>query len=396
MTAGATGATPPAARITAIEPVCVNVSAKTNWFFVRVVDDAERVGWGEASINGYEPLLEVATRMAADTLRGQSLAHAIAWARVFPHDAGGLVSNAVKSAIELAAHDLLAQSAGVPLHALVGERRRDRVPAYANINRRTSDRSASGCAASARAALADGWKALKIAPFDGVVWEDLGTSETQRRIAAGIERVAAIREAVGPGVPLMVDCHWRFDVARATTLVRELAPLALGWIECPISEAPGFHAANRSLRDLCHAHGTRLAAAELQVGVSGFAPLVEGGLFDVVMPDVKYVGGVAEALRVDALCARHGIGFSPHNPTGPICHAASVHVSTCAAAFEILEVQVGESALFDALVGGGGPRFVDGAFEPSSAPGLGVAVDLAVARAHPFRPVAPGLDPRLG
>ena len=73
-----------------------------------------------------------------------------------------------------------------------------------------------------------------------------------------------------------------------------------------------------------------------------------------------------------------------------------MHVSACATAFERLEYQHGESELFESLVGGRGPRLQKGAFEVPNAPGLGVALDLDVARSHPWKPVAPGLDPRLG
>ncbi|MGE5791457.1 MAG: mandelate racemase/muconate lactonizing enzyme family protein [Bacteroidota bacterium] len=382
-------------RVVSIEPVCVNVSPKTNWFFVKAVADSGLTGWGEASLNGYEPLLTAYAQMTAARLRDEPIDVERHRVRIHPHHPAGLVAHAVTSAIEQAVVDLRGQAAAQPAHELIGGAQRRRVRAYANVNRRTVDRSPAGCAASARAAVADGFRAVKIAPFDGVLPEDAASGAAHGKIEAAIARIAAMREAIGRDVELMVDCHWRLDEATAAALIRELAPLGLAWIECPISEHAGCDDANGRLRALANAHGTRLAGGEKRVGVAGFRPVFERRLFDVVMPDVKYAGGLAETARIAAEAAAAGIALSPHNPAGPVSHAASVHVSACAASFLVLEHQHAESPLFAALVGAA-PRLEDGAFVVPDAPGLGVRIDEAVARAHPYQPVQPGLDPRLG
>lgn len=382
-------------KVVSIEPVCVNVSPKTNWLFVKVVAESGLTGWGEASLNGYEPLLTAYTQMAAARLRDEPIDVDLHQVHIHPHHPAGLVAHAVTSAIEQAIVDIRGQAAGVPAHELIGGALRKRVRAYANVNRRTVDRSPAACAASARAAVEEGFGAVKIAPFDGVVPDELGASATREKVATAVARIAAMRAAIGPAVDLMVDCHWRLDEATAATLVRELAPLALFWLECPISEHPSCDEANRRLRLLANAHGMRLAGGEKRAGVPGFRPVLDRQLFDVVMPDVKYAGGLIETREIARLAAAAGIAFSPHNPTGPICHAASVHVSACAESFLVLEHQHAESPLFAALVGTT-PRLVDGEFVVPDSPGLGVRIDEAVARAHPYRPVRPGLDPRLG
>lgn len=81
---------------------------------------------------------------------------------------------------------------------------------------------------------------------------------------SGIERVYAIREAVGPDIKVMVDCHWRFDETSALELMHELKDARLYWLECPISENPDHYVAIGRLRKKCNAMGMKLAGAERQ------------------------------------------------------------------------------------------------------------------------------------
>src|SRR6185503_492697 len=115
---------------------------------------------------------------------------------VYPHSAGGLVWNSVLSAVEMALTDIRARERGVPVYALFGAPERSEIPVYGNINRMTTDRSPAGFAASARTRIAEGYRAIKLAPFDGVHWQDLGDSEVRKRLANGIDCVLACREAI--------------------------------------------------------------------------------------------------------------------------------------------------------------------------------------------------------
>jgi galactonate dehydratase len=247
-------------------------------------------------------------------------------------------------------------------------------------------------------AVAAGFSAVKIAPFDGVLPGENATPEGRRRIQAGIDRVFAIREAVGANIKIMVDCHWRFDEATALDVARELAAAKLYWLECPVSENADGYAALARVRDRVHELGMKLAGAERQIAVAGFRPYTEPKLLDVIMPDVKYAGGYGEMLDIAALCGRTGTAFSPHNPTGPVCNLASMHLCAVAPAFLILEHQLAESALYYHLVRDYRPRLIDGCFELPDTPGLGAELDDAVLKAHPYRPLAANanLDPRLG
>ncbi len=383
-------------RIKSITPFVVNLSAKSNWFFIRAEDTQGHAGIGEATLYGWETLQLAYLEQIGAGLIGLSVEEALPRLPVQPNSPGGLVASSVASALEQALTDLGARAAGRALHATLGPALRTSVRAYANINRRTVDRTPAGFAASARDAVAQGYGAVKIAPFDGVIPVELGSTGADALIAAGVERIFATRAAIGPQNDLLVDCHWRFDEATAVRVLQDLEPAKLFWFECPISEGAENYPALARLRTVAHECGTRLAGAEQQIGYAGFRPYIEGGLLDVVMPDVKYAGGYAEMLRIARLCERSGVGFSPHNPTGPVCTMASLHLCVVAPGFVILEHQVGESPLYYEIVRGAHPAIKQGCFELTDAPGLGIDLDERVALEHPYRPLTSLRDPRLG
>jgi galactonate dehydratase len=124
--------------------------------------------------------------------------------------------------------------------------------------------------------------------------------------------------------------------------------------------------------------------------VEGFMPFLRAGCCDAMMPDVKYVGGLHEMLAVADALHVHGVDFSPHNPSGPVCHAASVQVCAAVAHVARLEMQYKETPVFDTLVGHTLPVPVRGEIEVPHTPGLGVALDADVM--HALRGTAPG-DP---
>ena len=384
--------------ITAVESVVVNVSPKTNWTFIAVGTDTGDTGWGECSLNGWEPLLVACATMKARDLIGRDIDDVSGQLRYLPHSPGGTVAQAVRSAIEQACTDLHARRAGRPVHALLGTAQRVAVPAYANINRGVADRSPEGFAAAARRAVGAGYRALKLAPFDGVVAVDAPVTPIDARTRAGLDRVFAVRAAIGDECVLLVDCHWRFDASRAAALLRDLEPAAPGWVECPISEHASRFAEIARLRRLAHDHGTKLAGGEGIVGPDQAAAMCEAGLYDVLMPDIKYAGGFRGMLAIADACVRHGVAFSPHNPTGPIAHLASIHACAAAPSILWLEHQWAETPRFHELVGGDIAPLVDGAFVVPQSPGLGAALDRVVAARHPCI-VLPGdanLDERLG
>ena len=368
----------------------VRISHKTCWTFLRLAADDGRTGAGEATLQGREEAL----LGAADRLVPLALAEATAsdpgtFAR--RHAPGNLHEAAIVSALDQALWGLHAQAAGQSLSQALGQTGpgmavRRSVPVYANINRRTERRTPEGFAASAETARAAGHVAFKLAPFDEVNHRVCAEGDGVRAMGKGIERVAAVREAVGGHARLMVDCHWRFDEATARKLGEALARLDVYWIETPMTETPANIPALARLRRHCNALGVLQAGLETSIGWDGFRPFCEAGVYDVVMPDVKYMGGVEQVLQTAAACARLGIDVSPHNPSGPVCHAASLQVCAAIAALDMLETQFDESPLFDELVAAPFPPTHDGHQAPPAGAGLGVALAESALQAHAERP----------
>ena len=382
-------------RIAAIEFLGVNVTPKTNWSFLLVRTECGRTGIGECTLANQEALLEAeAARLAANVV-GADARNRNRLARLIPHAPGGLVAHSVLSAFEQALWDLAGQEAGRPVHALLGGALRDAVPLYANINRGANPRTPEGFAAAAKRAVAEGFRAVKLAPFEPFVWEDAADASLRAAYAEGLARTAAVRDAVGPGIDVMVDAHWRFSPGGAARLVQDVAPLGLFWLECPVSEAN--HAEIRRIRSMANDRGMRLAGAETLAGLGAYRTIIEAGCYDVLMPDIKYAGGHEEIRRIAALAQAAGVEIAPHNPTGPVCHAHSVHLCATIPNLLPLEVQFGETDRFFTLVTGHDLRFARGAARLSAAPGLGSAIDETDARLTPWQPMPkPWLDPRLG
>ena len=386
-------------HITDISYHVLHVSAKTNWSFVRARTSAGLTGWGECSLNGWEPLQRA---FAADwwpSLGGRQIdtvADITALCTIHLHSPAGLVVHSIKSATEQALLDVLAQARDVPLWQLLGSARRSEVAVYANINRATQPRTPQGFAASARLAVAQGYGAVKLAPFDGVLPTTAESDDGTKRIAAALDCIRAVRDAVGSDIRVMVDCHWRLTPRTARDVLDALREVRLHWLECPISERGSLHDEILALRRHANAQDVHLAGAEKETEVEGFLPYLTRGVYDTIMPDVKYCGGVAALVRIAEVAARHGVQTAPHNPTGPICNFASVHACMVGEHCDFLELQVGESGLFTSSVDGSAPAFTRGHYLQPQAAGLGAAVAPRILDAHPFAAVAEGLDPSLG
>ena len=360
------------------------ITHKTCWSFVRLTTEDGRTGEGEATLQGREDgVLAAAEGLVPLALREATLDDPSAFAR--RHAPESIERASVVSALDQALWSLHAQVGGRSLAQVLGMRR-DHVPVYANINRRTELRTPAGFAASAEVALAAGHMAFKLAPFDEVNPAVCAQGDGVRAMRKGIERIAAVREVIGEDARLMVDCHWRFDEATARELNEAAAKLGVYWIETPIAETAENIPALVCLRRQCNALGLRQAGLEMGIGWDAFRPFCEAGAYDVVMPDVKYMGGLHEVLRAASACGELGVQVSPHNPTGPICHAVSLHVSAALGAFDMLEMQFDESPLFDELVGARFGTVHEGQLAPPSTPGLGVVLSEEVLQRIADRP----------
>jgi galactonate dehydratase len=378
----------PTLRITGVDLRPVRATARTVWLFVRVSTDAGLVGLGEAS-----DAFGFANTTASDTARmRQELQRFFALLegrspfeiesyrqRGEPMARQGLVPATAFSAIEQALWDLAGKALAVPTYQLLGGKVRTSLPVYANINRATNPRTPAGFAQAARRAVADGFRTIKAAPFDGFPAPGSAPAAITRAIDEGIASVTAMREAVGPAVGIMIDCHSFFDVEQSVQVAGRLASSNLTWYEEPV--APERVDDTVAIKQRIT---QPMAGGEVLFGMSGFAPLIRRHAVDTIMPDVKHCGGLLELTRIAAMAAEAGIQVAPHNPSGPISTAASVQVCAGMKNVNYLELQYGEvDWRSDAVLPS--ERFVNGTIEIPDRPGLGVALneDVLEARSLP-------------
>ncbi len=343
------------------------VTGKTKWAFIEVESGSGAIGTGEATLGLQEDALAAELRDIGPLLLGRPIDPAILIMLLDPQN---LPRAAIISALDQALNDLCARRAGISLCAMIGQTR-DHVGLYANINRRTWNRTPEGFAESAQVALDAGFRAVKMAPFDEVTPDNASLATA----APGLARIAAVQAILPDEVALYVDCHWRFTPAVAAEMVAPLRERGVAWYECPLVEVEENIPALRALHHQANAAGMVLVGLEKGVGSDIFEIFARGGAYDVMMPDIKYIGGISAMMRTGDVLRRHGVAISPHNPTGPICHAASLAICGALQTSGLLELQYDETPYFDRLVGGVLKAPHAGKVAVPATRGLGVALD---------------------
>ena len=347
----------------------VRVNRRGDWIFIVLTTEEGLTGIGEASHSGNDRLVCTIVAGLADSLIGRDPTNITRLRQAMAGQRMGRVGATAWSAIEQAAQDVRAQAAGMSLAQSLGGKVRDRIRLYANINRHVEDRSPAAFAQAAIAAVAEGFGAIKVAPFDEVKIPDRRQHGDSAAWHPGVERVRAVREAVGPDVEVAVDCHSRFVLSESLRVAAELEPLDIFWFEepLPVSDLKGLRAVRSGIRH-------SLATAESLFGADSFRGLLEAGAADVIMPDVKHVGGDHETMLVGELAAMHGVEFAPHNPSGPVAGMHSAHVCAAAGSFRILEFAWGEVPWRTELLDP--PELIeDGCLVVPDRPGLGHALN---------------------
>ncbi len=319
----------------------IRVNSKTTWALVEVETTDGISGVGEATyFRGSHQFPDIVSA-ANDRLIGSPLSSAFQIGLF--SDESGLAEWAVMSAIEHACWDISGKLSDLPVHALLGSTAHYHIPLYANVNRRTLERSPKGFERSIQDARRDGFTKFKIAPFDNVSPESGADCSLYK---AGLERIRVAHDAMDGHGTLMVDCHWRLSMDCAMDLLKLAAELDLGWIECALPEAQMNISDLVRYRSECNSAGITVAGGEQGTSLSYFSRILNEGCYDIIMPDVKYVGGIRRLLQISELAAENQVTFSPHNPSGPVAHLASLHAAAVIENLSILEHQYDEAPLF--------------------------------------------------
>jgi galactonate dehydratase len=362
-------------RITAATPYLVGNPWK-NWVFVRVDTDEGLHGVGEATANAFAATIATAVQELEHAWLGLDPTRVELLAERMHRDVytdGGQIHRAALAAIEIACWDIIGKRAGLPLHALLGGRVRDHVRVYAN-GWYTVERTPERVAEAARGVVARGYTALKIDPF-GAGSRVVGPAE--ERLA--IDVVAAVRDAVGPNVDLLVEGHCRFGVAQAVRFARMLAPYDPFWFEEPVP-----HQDVDSVVEVARRSPVQIATGESYASTRQFASLLRRGGVRIWQPDPLHLGGIWPTRAVIAMADASDIAVAPHSAAGPICSAACLQLAACCPNLFIQELfdEFNQEWTRGIVLGAEATR--DGELAVGDAPGLGIDLDWERLAEHPY------------
>lgn len=349
---------------------------RTNWVLVKVLTDDGIHGVGEATLEHRELAVETAVRELERYVVGRD-PHAI---EAFWSDAhrdaywrGGPIMTTALSAVEMALWDIKGKALGVPVYQLLGGKVRDAVPCYANAWFAGS-RTPENFAAKAKATAKLGYKGLKWDPF-GSAYLNLTSAE----FAAAIDCVAAVREAVGPGVQLLIEGHGRFNVPTAVRIGLALERFDITWFEEPLP--PGDLAGTAEVKSRIN---IPVAAGERLYTRWDFKELIDRRAADYLQPDVSHCGGIMELRKIAAMAECHFLPVCPHNPNGAITNAATLQLAACTPNFHLLET-MSNDVPYRHLLTTEAIEFSDGMMRIPDRPGLGIDINEEEIRKHPYQ-----------
>lgn len=306
----------------------VAVSEATTWTFAEVWDSEGLCGVVEITCGGNTAEAVRLTGEFASRLKGREIASEADVEGMLGFALADMQTNlalaTAMSGVRSVVSELSARKKGISLTEELGGTPQESILLYANINRHllTRDRSPASFGRAAELAASRGFTIVKCAPFDGVA--PPSTRETILDEAGlGIERVAAVRAAVGPEITVLVDCHSRFERHTAPLVAEQLAKSNIGWFEEPVEPTKDADA----LAEIAREAPMITAGGESGYGKEFFRSVVEMGALNVIMPDVKHCGGVAESRAAGLAAMEAGGDVSLHSPTGPVSLIAGGHAT---------------------------------------------------------------------
>ena len=356
-------------------------NAKRNWLILRLQTDEGVEGVGEASMLSYDPLVaRLLEEWTERYLVGKDpTARELHWMRMHQdnQDRGGRMFSTALSGVDIALWDLGGKALGVPVHSLLGGPIRDKIRVYAN-GWYTNPGTPAQNAEEALRAVEMGYSAMKFDPFGQRNYYTISPEEA--RLAE--DRVAAVREAVGPDVEILVEVHAKFGVAAAVHLGKRLEKYRPFWFEEPVSQENVSEMAQvRQKVNIPIATGERLYLK------FPFYELVAADAVDILQPDICNAGGITELKKIAAIAEPRHILMAPHNTNSAVGTVASIHLDAATPNFLIQEyhAEFYEPHYFDIFPGM--PRQKDGYVDLPQGPGLGIEFDEDLANKHPYLPL---------
>lgn len=346
---------------------------KRETMVVKVTTDAGIAGWGESPGRAVGGVIH--STLARQVLDQDALNRNALWQRMFgalynANLTGGIGGTAI-SGIDIALWDIAGKVGGLPVCQLLGGAVRDKVAVYATGLYYTEGEFPDRLLAEARGYVDAGFKGMK-------------TKVGGQSLEDDVQRVAALRKAIGPDVKLMVDANQAYNAATAIRIGRRLAEHDILWFEEPVSARD-----MSAYIEVKAALPMQIAGGECLRSRFEFCDFFTRRALDVAQPDVSLAGGISEMRAIATMANAFGIVVNPHVWGSPIMIAASLHVAAtippCPTArqprpFEqepVMEFDRTPSDLRDKLCRQAF-ELVDGYVPVPDGPGLGIEVDEAV------------------
>jgi galactonate dehydratase len=378
-------------KITGIETYICHARMR-NWIFVKVLTDSPGLwGWGEATLEWHTRSVVGAIEDLESLLVGEDPTRVeYLWQMMYRQHfwhGNGIVRGTAISGIDIALWDIVGKVHGVPCHKLWGGPVRDYVRLYSHLGGgkmedfyQTAPADASRFAELAQQAVAEGYTAFKTMAVPETM-----PLEGLQPVRYAEKCVAAMREAVGDSVDIMVDCHARPSPRMGHLFAHALEPYGLYWLE-----EPCWPETVEDIAQIQRAVRTPIATGERLVGVHAFRELLEKRACSVIQPDITHCGGLSEARKIAALADAYRVAVAPHNPQGPVSTAASLEFGFATPGYIICESVHNDvpwrcdicSELFSVEPQG---RLV----RPGDRPGIGIEIDTREVAKHPFEQEVP-------
>ena len=356
-------------------------NAKRNWLIVRIQTDEGIEGIGEASMLSQDPIVaSLLQEWSENYLVGKNPMNGeLHWTRLHQDNLGrgGRLFSTALSGIDIALWDLRGKILGVPVYELLGGPYSQRLRVYAN-GWYTTPGTPEQNAEEAKKVVAMGYTAMKFDPFGKIAHTTITPEEAQ----LSEDRVAAVRDAVGPNVDILVEVHARFNVYTAVHLANRIEKYNPFWFEEPVSQENVSEMKQvRSRINIPVATGERLYLK------FPFFELVRNEAVDILQPDICNAGGITELKKIAGMAEAQHIMMAPHNTNSAVGTVASMHLDAAIPNFLIQEyhAEFYEPHYFEVIEGL--PRQKEGYVDLPSGPGLGIRLNEELMNSHPYLPL---------
>ncbi|SEN29622.1 galactonate dehydratase [Mesobacillus persicus] len=339
------------------------------WLFLKIETDEGLFGWGEPVVEGRAATVKAAVEEFSDYLIGKDpMRIEDHWQTMYRAGfyRGGPITMSAIAGIDQALWDIKGKYYNAPVSELMGGACRDSIRVYSWVG---GDRPSDvGKAAKEKADA--GFTAIKM---NGT--EELQYIDSYKKIDEVIERIAAVREAVGDDFGIGIDFHGRVHKPMAKILAKELEPFRPMFIEEPVLPEN-----NEALREVARATNIPIATGERMFSRWDFKKLLEDGYVDIIQPDLSHAGGITECKKIFAMAEAYDVAVAPHCPLGPIALASCLQVDATSHNAVIQEQSLGihynqGSDLLDYLNDPQVFEYKDGYVDMLKKPGLGVSIN---------------------